>query len=152
MKKLFYFVGVALLVASCTTVTKTAKTVDAPASLLSATVADLEIVPERISYSYKPDASIVRGGMENVKQDAIQKLLEQDNFNGDVLVDANFSIKSTRFLVFNFINEVTVSGHPAKYKNFHSLNDSVWCNPAFRYYYKDNSKRGGGLLNNLFGK
>lgn len=152
MKKILYFVGIALFAVSCTTVTKTAKTLDAPASLLSATVADLEISPERVSFTYEPRTSVVRGGMENVKQDAIQQLLEREGNNADLLVDPQFTITSTRFLVFNKIAEVTVSGHPAKYKNFHSLNDSVWCNRTFRYYYKDDSKRGGGLLNNLFGK
>ena len=51
MKKFFMFVGLALLMVSCQTITKTSKTVDSPASLLSATVADLEVSPERITYT-----------------------------------------------------------------------------------------------------
>jgi hypothetical protein len=33
------------------------------------------------------------------------------------------------------IDYIIVSGRPATFKNFHSLNDSVWCNPAFRFNY-----------------
>lgn len=150
MKKFFYFVGVALLAVSCTTITKTAKTADAPVSLLSATVAELDVQPERITYTMKPDASVRRGGQANVKQAAEAEALVQ-NGNADVLVDANYTIETKRFLIFNWVSSVTVSGHPAKYTNFHSLNDSVWCNRAFRESYQNTAKRGGGAIGNVFG-
>lgn len=148
MKKLFYFVGVALFMVSCQTITKTAKTVESPASLLSATVADLEVSPERITWSTVPDASVRRGGLENVKQAAIQQAL-LENGNADVLVDATYSVTTTRFLLFNWVSSITVSGRPATYKNFHSLNDSVWCNPTFRHSYRNSAKQGGGVLGGL---
>ena len=149
MRKFLYFVGLALFVVSCTTVTKTAKTVDSPASLLSATVADLDVSPERITLTTVPNVSVRRGGLENVKQAATQQAL-LENGNADVLVDATYSITTTRFLVFNWVSSITVSGRPATYKNFHSLNDSVWCNPVFRATYRNSAKQSGGVLGGLF--
>ena len=52
------------------------------------------------------------------------------NGGGDVLVDleyitvSKFSIKF--FYSRSAIRQITVSGYPAKYTNFHSLNDSIW--------------------------
>lgn len=149
MKKIIYFVGLALLMVSCHTITKTSKTADSPAALLSATVADLDVSPDRITYTTSPDLSVRRGGLENVKQAAIQEALLQ-NGNADVLVDASYSITTTRFLVFNWVSSITVSGRPASYTNFHSLNDSVWCNPVFRHNYRNTAKQGGGVFKGLF--
>ena len=148
MKKLIYLVCLSLFVVSCVTTTKTAKTADSPASLLSATVADLEVSPERITYTTVPELSIRRGGLENVKQAAIQQAL-LENGNADVLVDAAYSVTTTRFLIFDWVSSITVSGRPATYKNFHSLNDSVWCNPVFRYNYRNSAKQSGGVFGGL---
>lgn len=152
MKKIFYLLCVALLAVSCTTTIKTAKTVDAPASLLSATVADLEVSPERITYTMEPSVAIRRAGLENVKQAAEQAALLEHG-NADVLVDANYTIKTTSFLFFNWVSSITVTGRPATYKNFHSLDDSVWCDPAFRMNYRNTAKQGGnGVFGGLFKK
>lgn len=153
MKKIFYVLGIALLATSCTTITKTAKTLDSPASLLSATVAELEVSPERISYTMQPSKNVQRGGLSNVKQAAEQEALAKYG-NADVLVDAEYTIAQTNYYIFGKdIESITVTGRPAKYKNFHSLNDSVWCNPVFRYNYDNNVKKGsGGILKGLFGK
>ena len=150
MKKIYYFLGIALLAASCTTITKTAKTVDTPSSLLSATVADLEVSPERITYTMHPSIEIRRGGIANIRQAAEQEALIKHG-NADVLVDTEYSITQTNYLIFKQIESITVSGRPAKYTNFHSLNDSVWCNPTFRGTYKNSTKKGGlGILKGLF--
>ena len=149
MKKIFYLLGITLFFVSCVTTTKTAKTMDASAQLLSATVADLEVSPERITYSMRPELSVRRGGLANVRQAAEQAAL-LENGNADVLVDADYTIETTRFLVFNWVSEITVTGRPAKYTNFHSLNDSVWCNPTFRWNYRSTAKQGGGVFGGLF--
>lgn len=147
MKKILCFVCVAFFAASCTTVIKTSKTADTPASLLSATVADLDVSPERVSITIYPEKALVRGGLNNVKQAAEQELLIK-NDNADVLVDAEYVIKSTNYFIFGKkVESVTVSGRPAKYENFRSLDDSVWCNPVFRANYHDSSRGGGGFLN-----
>jgi len=150
MKKILAFVCVALFAASCTTVVKTAKTADTPASLLSATVADLEVSPERISYTMVPDDKIRRGGLSNVKQAAENEALAK-NGNADVLVDAEYVITSTNYLIFGKkVESITVTGRPAKYVNFRSLDDKVWCDPVFRGEYTETKGNSGGLLKKLF--
>ena len=151
MKKLLLLLGVALFTASCTTTVKTAKTADSSAQLLSATVADLEVSPERITYTMVPKKTIRRGGEANVKQAAEQEALLKYG-NADVLVDAEYTIAKTSYFIFGSkIASITVTGRPAKYTNFHSLNDSVWCNRAFREGYKNQTKKSGeSVLRGLF--
>lgn len=154
MKKIFFLLGMAISFASCTTTTKTASTADMPATLLSATVADLEFVtPERISLASTAaiKKEIQRGGLTNVKKAAENELLEK--YKADVLVEPEYIISKTRYLFRTKISAITVSGRPAKYTNFHSLNDSVWCNPVFRARMTNSIRNDeGGLLKGVFGK
>jgi hypothetical protein len=148
MKKILLCVCVAFALTSCVTTVKTAKVADAKASLLSATVADLEVSTERISYTMKPSAEIRRAGLSNVKQAAIQEALAK-NGNADVLVDVEYSIEQENNFIFGKrITSITVTGHPAKYKSYRSLHDSVWCDPVFRAGYSNSVTRpsGGGLF------
>ena len=142
MKKVFILLGVTLLAASCTTTIKTAKTVEPTTQLLNATVADLEVSSERITYTMVPNRALRRGGEGNLKQAAEQAALAK--VGADVLVSAEYSIsKKSRCIFGSKISSITVTGRPAKYTNFRSLNDSVWCNPTFRGLYKDNIKKSG---------
>jgi hypothetical protein len=109
--------------------------------LLSATVADLEISPNRITYTTTPSKAIVRAGMGNVKRAVIMEALQANDKNADILVEPEFVISQKNCVLWKKITSVTVSGRPAKYKGFHSLNDSVWCNPAFRATYKNKVKK-----------
>jgi hypothetical protein len=143
MKKLFFLAGVVFAFVSCTTTVKTAKTADAPASLLSATIADLEISPNRVVVEYIPSKEVQRAGISNVKHAAEQEALKKDN--ADVLVNAEYTIQQTSYWIFGKnVDKVVVTGHPAKYKNFRSVNDSVWCNPFFRAGYQNNVSKGQG--------
>jgi hypothetical protein len=90
-----------------------------------------------------PSIAVRRAGQANVKQVAESEALAQ-NGNADVLVDANYTVESTRFLLWKWVSSVTVTGRPAKYTNFHSLNDSVWCNPTFREAYRNTTKQNSG--------
>lgn len=130
MKKFFIFATVALAMASCTTMTKTARTESIPYAMYNANVADLEVGP-RVSYTLTPDKSIRRGGDSNCKKAAIQAVLEA-NGNADLLVEPQFVIKKLNGIFRHKITSITVSGRPAKYKNFRSLSDSVWTDPVFR--------------------
>lgn len=130
MKKLFIFAAVALAMASCTTMTKTARTESIPYAMYNANVADLE-VGSRISYTLSPNKSIRRGGVANCKKAAIQEALAA-NGNADLLVEPQFVIQKKDGIFQHRVVSVTVSGRPAKYKNFRSLNDSVWTDPVFR--------------------
>lgn len=146
MKKLFFVAGAVLALASCTTITKTASDVDVPSSLYSATVADLKVSPERVTYTIKPSKALQRGGLANVKKAVESEALTQ-NGNADVLVEPEYIIAQKRGLFKRSITSITITGRPAKYTNFHSLNDSVWCNPVFRSDYKNSVKSSTGLFN-----
>ncbi len=153
MKKFFLLLSIAFLAVSCTTTVKTAKTADPSVQLLSATIADLDVSPERISYTMIPTKELLRGGEDNVRQAAEHAALEK-NGNADVLVGAEYIIsKKSRFIFGKEINSITVTGHPAKYVNFRSANDSVWVNSTFRSHYKNNLRKGGdNILKGLFNR
>lgn len=119
------------LLSSCSTVVKTASTAETTSSIENATVADLEVAPERITYRTSPSKAIQRGGLANVKHAAESEALTA-NGNADVLVEPQYIIEKKKSLFGSKITSVTVTGRPAKYRNFRSLNDSVWSNPAFR--------------------
>lgn len=147
MKKILLLACVTFAFTSCITTVKTGKVADTKGQLLSATVADLEVSPVRVSYTMAPTKDIQRAGLANVKQAAIRECLEK-NGNADVLVDAEYTIEQEKLLFGRRINLITVSGHPARFRNYHSLNDSVWCNPVFRMGYSNGVKApsGGGLF------
>ena len=136
MKKFMLMAVAVIAFASCasTTTTKTARTESVPYSMYNATVADLEVAPKRITYTLTPSKEIRKGGIGNVKSAAIQEALTQ-NGNADMLLEPQFVVshKKGPFGIFiNKITSITVTGRPAKYKNFRSMNDSVWCDPVFR--------------------
>lgn len=151
MKKLFFCLGISLLMASCTSVIKTARTAETPVSLLSATVADLDVAPERITYTMHPGSELQRVGLANVKR-AVEAEALTKNGNADVLVNAEYVITSKNYVFFKRIESITVTGRPAKYKKFHSLSDDVWCNPVFRGTYKDATTSNNSFLNKVLGK
>lgn len=124
-----FILGLALL-SSCQTVTKTARTADVALQTQSATVADLEAADQRVSYTLQPSKKIRRGGLENVKQAAEAEVLREHN--ADVLIEPRYVVSKKRSLFGSKITSITVSGRPAYYKNYRSLNDSVWNNPVFR--------------------
>lgn len=134
MKKFMLVIAAAMLAVSCTTTTKTARTESVPYAMYNATVADLDVAPQRISYTLKPAKAIRKGGVGNVKQAAIMEALDA-NGNADLLLEPQYVIshKKGPFGIFiNKITSVTVTGRPATYKNFRSLDDGVWCDPVFR--------------------
>ncbi len=110
--------------------------------MYNATVADLEVSPQRVVYTLTPSREIRAGGLENCKQAALQEALTK-NGNADLMVEPQFVISHKKYLFRSKVTSVIVSGHPAKYVNFRSMPDSVWCNPVFRNAESKNS-------NNLF--
>lgn len=120
-----------ILLSSCDTLTKTARTADIPSAQYNATVADLKVT-DRISYTMQPSKAVQRGGMSNVKQAAESEALEKKGGNADILLEPQFVIEKKRTLFGSKVKSITVSGRPATYTNFRSLDDSVWVNPVFR--------------------
>jgi hypothetical protein len=135
MKKLRTMIclaGLSVVMVSCTTTSKTAKTADFDVATYNATVADLDVSDHRVSVTLNPvPADVNRGGISNVKKTVEAMALEQ-NGNADVLVNPEFTYTVERGFFSKKITSMTVTGRPAKYKNFRSLNDSVWANPTFR--------------------
>ena len=83
--------------------------------------ADLEVSPKRVTYTYRPLKSEIRGGNQNVINIAIAKTL-QANGNADVLVGMEYTLRMKAGLFGGGkIEEVTVTGFPATYKNFRNL-------------------------------
>ena len=124
-KFLFVFATIAMLgLTSCTTTLNSAKQKDFSSSAITATFADLEVSPRKITYTLRPTSEERRGGDINVINTAIRKALEQ-NGGGDVLVELQTTVKVSRGLFTSKISEVTVSGYPATYKNFRSVDDAT---------------------------
>lgn len=131
MKKLFVLIlPVIAALSSCTTVNRTAKTVDISASIRNVSVADLDVAPNRVTYTMTPSKAVRRGGLANIKRVAESEALEK-NGGGDVLVNPEFTVTKRRGLFSSKVTSVTVTGRPANYTNVRSLPDSVWCNPVF---------------------
>lgn len=132
MKKFLFlsFIFVTLTVTSCRITNLTASYQDPKSTINTATVADLDVSNERITYTFKASAQVRRGGNSNVIRTAIREALRV-NGGGDVLVGLEYITLSkapllARIFLLSPICEVTVSGYPATYKNFHNLGDSIW--------------------------
>jgi hypothetical protein len=131
MKKYLFILLAAMVLASCTTTTKTARTESVPYAMYNATVADLDVAPQRIKHTIVPTNEIRKAGLANCKEACIQEALEK-NGNADLLVEPEFVYSMKRTLFGKKVISVTVTGRPAKYKNFRSLPDNVWTNEVFR--------------------
>lgn len=117
MKKLILSVAIiATMVgmSSCSSIHKTATTETVNTEVVAFSEADLEVSPQKISYFYKPSKSEKRGGEKNAIRCAVAEALKA-NGDADVLVAPQYVIKKKR----GNVKEVTVTGFPAHYKNFH---------------------------------
>ncbi len=118
MKKTFYAAMVLVLsLASCTTVTKTATSVDVNNTITTNSTADLEISEKKISYTHYSKAKERKAGKKNVLRSAVKAALAA-NGQADVLVAPEYEAVEKRGLFGKRLKVVTVTGYPAKYKNF----------------------------------
>ena len=117
MKKLFFVSALALMLASCHTTMQnyTATTLETRSQLHTATAADLEVNEVRISYTMQPSEAIRNGGEKNVVAAAVHEALLKHG-NADVLLDLEKVIEYKDGKIVS----ITVSGHPAKYRNYRS--------------------------------
>ena len=112
---------------SCKSTRSTATYQDPINTLRTVTVADLDVSDVRISYTYKPTYAVRLGGSQNVIKTAVQEALKAHG-SGDILIGLEYTTIS-RWTIFSFlspIREITVTGRPAKYVNFHSLPENIW--------------------------
>lgn len=119
------FAGIVLL-SSCSTIRKTSTSVDVATPVLTETVADLNVQPQKISFTLQPNASLRRGGEKNVIRAAVAEALKA-NGNADVLVGMQYEIKKTKGLFGTKIKYVTVTGYPASYTNFKPMEPCKSC-------------------------
>ena len=125
MKKLFFMLGCVCLV-SCATIKDTACYQNPNNHVNTATAADLQISPTRISFTYTPGKEVRRGGDKNVINTAIREAL-RNNGGGDVLVAMEYlTLCKPAWWGVSSIRQITVTGYPATYTRFHSLGDEVW--------------------------
>ena len=129
MKKLYLFLLVLFVLglSSCKSTRSTATYQDPINTLRTVTVADLDVSDTRISYTYKPTYAVRLGGSQNVIKTAVQEALKVYG-SGDILIGLEYTTIS-RWTIFPFlspIREITVTGRPAKYVNFHSLPENIW--------------------------
>ena len=111
-------VAVAASFSSCSFVPKadgfTATKLPVEVTYTSRNLVDLEVSPVRVSVTFMTTKYMRDGGLENCKNAAIQDLLKK-NGNADVLVAPEYNYDKDLY-------SITVSGYPAKYKNFRSAN------------------------------
>lgn len=120
-----------ILLTSCRTTVKTARTAEFPSSLQSVTVADLKVTDERITHTMSPDRKTRRGGLDNIQKTAEREALEKHG-DADVLLDPQYVVSKRKGLFGSKITSITVSGRPARFTNYRVLHDSVWSSPGFR--------------------
>lgn len=90
MKKIFIALCASFALASCTTITKTATSIDVENGLTTNSMADLEISSQRVEHVYYTEARARRGGKKNLQNTAVKELLMKSG-NADVLVAPEFT-------------------------------------------------------------
>lgn len=122
MKKKSILLGVIgmMVLASCTTVKKTATARPVENPVRAEVIADMDVSPTKITYTMKPSAKVRRGGYRNVVNTAIREALEK-NGGGDVLVETQVTSEFKSGFFSKKVKSITVSGYPAVYKNFRSV-------------------------------
>lgn len=125
MKKfLVILCAAACAMTSCSTIRNSATSRSVNAPLAAAVISDLEVSNQKITHTYVPPKNVRRGGVQNCINSAIKEALAA-NGNGDVLVETQEAVVVYKGLFGKKIKSVTVTGYPAKYKNFRSADDAT---------------------------
>lgn len=123
-------VAIAFLATSCgservyTRINKNSYTNPSSCDIQTRVIADLDISPKRISYTYTVPKKDEKSQFEYLKQDCVREALAV-NDSSDVLVDPRFSTNFNSTLntgsgLRSRNLTITVTGFPAKYKNLRS--------------------------------
>lgn len=115
MKKITFALAALCLLglSSCKTELYTATEVHSTNIMQTNTVANLE-VGQKVTYRYEVPWIVRKGGVSNCKAAAIQAMLKA-NGNADVIVAPEYKFPNT-------LDYIEVTGRPAKYTNFKSVN------------------------------
>ncbi len=148
MKKIMILsvVAIAATLTSCTVSTRTASQGMVSTTLAAAVVSDLEVSNTKISYTYSPTKSVRKGGKQNCINVAISEALATHG-GADVLIETQEAtiekVKGGKVL------RVTVTGYPAKYKNFKPVDEGTVKQGIVNGAFQKNSvvqKRSSGIL------
>lgn len=125
MKKLLTVMVVAAcaLFSSCSTTIKTATTRQINAPIVAAAIADIDITGGKITYTYTPPKGVWIAGVNNCINAAVSEALQYAGQGADVLVEMQYTLVMKRGMIGNTtgkVKSVTVTGYPARYKNFRS--------------------------------
>lgn len=123
MKKFLILAVVAASLSSCSIVRQTASVAEVDNKILAGAVADLEVAPQKITYTYKTKSSVRKGGYNNCVRTAVREALEK-NGGADILVQEEVTSVTRIGLFGPKVKSVTVSGYPAKYKNITTIPQS----------------------------
>ena len=123
-KKIILMFVAALTMTSCSVVHKTATTRDVTAPLAAAVISDLDVANQKVTYTLVPTKKVRKGGLKNCINTAISEALA-NNGGGDVLIETQEAIVIRTGLWGRKIKSVTVTGYPAKYKNFRAADEET---------------------------
>ena len=123
MKKLSFLLAIAAAAAILTScslparLSNTAAYVEGEATKpIAAVYADIEVSPNKIQYFYIPKETVANGGEENIINTAVREALIASD-NADLMICLEKQIK---YDSAGKIESVTITGYPARYKNFRS--------------------------------
>ena len=124
MKKLLFISVVAsTLLTGCATTLLTQSNVlrcnETNPVVVTDIMADLEVSPKKATFFYIPSMAVNRAGSKNVLETAVREALIA-NGNADVFVQLD---KQMKLNSRGQIESITISGYPAKYVNFRSLDE-----------------------------
>lgn len=123
-KKIIVAALAALTLSSCSTLYQSASQAEVTSPVAAAALADLDVSSEKISYTLVPTRKVRKGGLQNCINTAIKEALKA-NGNGDVLIETQQAVVQRAGLFACKIKSVTVTGYPAKYKNFRTADEET---------------------------
>lgn len=117
----------AMSLSSCvTTRTMTATEKDVANSMISIAFADLDVSEQKLSYTYVPSKDVRKAGERNCLNVAIREALKKKGNDADVLVETQEATITRYGLFSKKIKSITVTGYPAKYKNFRPASEETY--------------------------
>lgn len=123
MKKFFLLAFAAASLASCSITQNSASVAEVNNKILAGAVADLDVAPQRITYTYKTKSSVRKAGYNNCVRTAIREALKE-NGDADILVQEEITTVTSIGLFGPKVKKVIVTGYPAKYTNIKTIPQS----------------------------
>lgn len=123
MKKFFILAFAAASLASCSITQNSASVAEVNNKILAGAVADLDVAPQRITYTYKTKSSVRKAGYNNCVRTAIREALKE-NGDADILVQEEITTVTSIGLFGPKVKKVIVTGYPAKYTNIKTIPQS----------------------------